>query len=56
MENIFKEIDSKCDRCSQLKECRADGIVVDVTTKYDERDHFTIGAYSVCPLSKIFPK
>ena len=45
----YKEKDTVCDRCEQLAECKASGMVLDITMFQDTRKHYIGSIGAKCP-------
>ena len=44
----YKEQDTACDKCPDLKACAAEGKIIEITTSQDTRRHFMRGLMVVC--------
>ena len=42
---LYKERDTKCDKCELLTECINDSLVLDCTNGLDDRNHYIVGRY-----------
>ena len=47
----YKEQDTACDKCPDLKACAIYGNIIEITTSQDKRKHYMKGLGVICPMT-----